>query len=462
MVWTRTLDYIISRMGWSKTAGWLLTDRTQFDERNKGRKQQLVIGLDFGTAFTKVVVGTYSDHYAVPFAPFAHKDNPYLLPSTLSTVGDTNDCVLGLAAGADHRIDDLKMRLIQRDFSDEHRVNCAAFLTLVLRFVRGWFLESKKDTYKDRQIVWRVNIGLPTDSYDDQRLVEVYREVTRVAWTVSVLPGPVSIGRIRHYFGKSERELSRLPPPINQRLVASQSINTFPEFAVQLVGYVRSPRREEGLHVLVDVGAGTMDVTTFSVYNDKEGDDLFAIFAQGVEPLGTRYLIQRRLDKSRTLGWSLPPFEDVPQDDIFEMKLGLHRGELQDVDRSFRNRVAKLIWDKMNDTKKDRDPLAPAWASGVPTFVCGGGARVNLYSSVLSDFEDSGPPFKITAKPLTVPEDLELPERWKPIYDRLSVAYGLSYGSDNIGTILRMGVIPNVPRQQPRNVPDRYVGAEMV
>lgn len=216
------------------------------------------------------------------------------------------------------------------------------------------------------------------------------------------------------------------------------------------------------MHTLVDVGAGTMDVTTFNVHNDKEGDDLFAIFTRGVEPLGTRYLIQHRLEESRTLSWNPPPFEDVPQDDIFEKKLGLHSGGLQKLDGPFRDRVAKLMWDKMNDTKKERHPLAPAWVAGVPTFVCGGGARVNLYSSVFSGFEASGPPFKITTKSLTVPEDLKLPERWKPIYDRLSVAYGLSFGPDNIGTILRMQHIENVPQPQPGNIRDRYVGKEMV
>ncbi|MGH8602473.1 MAG: hypothetical protein ACREXR_06760, partial [Gammaproteobacteria bacterium] len=61
----------------------------------------------------------------------------YLLPSALSVVADQLECLLGLAEGAHRRIDDLKMRLIQRDFRVESRVQCAAFLTLVLRFVRG-------------------------------------------------------------------------------------------------------------------------------------------------------------------------------------------------------------------------------------------------------------------------------------------------------------------------------------
>lgn len=55
-------------------------------------------------------------------------------PSALSVVADQQECLLGLAEGAHRRIDDLKMRLIKRDFSVESRVQCAAFLTFVLRF----------------------------------------------------------------------------------------------------------------------------------------------------------------------------------------------------------------------------------------------------------------------------------------------------------------------------------------
>lgn len=466
MVWSRPLDPIISRMGWRNTAGWLLTDRAQVDERKEQEdKKQLVIGLDFGTAFTKVVIGTNTGCYAVPFAPFLHKDNPYLLPSALSIVGDTKVCLLGFAAGVDHWIDDLKMRLIQRDFSVESRVYCAAFLTLVLRFVRRWFLEEQKDTYKDRQIVWLVNIGLPTDGYHDQCLVDVYREITHVAWTLSVLPGPVSLGRIEHYFGKGESELSRLPPPIKDRLLASQSINTFPEFAVQLVGYVRTPRRSEGLHALVDVGAGTMDVTTFNVYRDEEGEDLFPIFARGVESLGTRFLMQHRLaQKPPRLDWSPSPFEDVPPDSVFEEKLSLHHATLQELDRPFRDRVAKLIGDKLNYTKTYRDWRSGHWKSGVPTFLCGGGAKVNCFSGVFHQFEVAQPPFKINAKSLSVPEDLRAPDMPNGTYDRLSVAYGLSSDPYDIGRIIRMEDIEDFPEGQSRtgSYRDRYVDKDMV
>jgi len=48
-------------------------------------KKRLVIGLDFGAAFSKVVIGDNRVRYAVPFAEFAHADNQYLLPSILNT-----------------------------------------------------------------------------------------------------------------------------------------------------------------------------------------------------------------------------------------------------------------------------------------------------------------------------------------------------------------------------------------
>ena len=49
-------------------------------------------------------------------------------------------------------------------------------------------------------------------------------------------------------------------------IIEDDEISLFPEFLAQIAGYVRSPGRQADLHMLVDVGAGTMDATTFNVH----------------------------------------------------------------------------------------------------------------------------------------------------------------------------------------------------
>ena len=193
MVWRITYERIKEKLGWGKSNDWILTDRTQFDEENLSNdKQQLVIGLDFGTAFTKVVIGEQRIRYAIPFTSFSYKNNPYLLPSILSILDENDECILGETIGAKTVIDDLKMRLINGDFSDDTKIYIVSYLSLVLRYSRGWLLDTQKKTYQDKLLIWYVNIGLPTDSYDNTKLSDLYADLIQTAWTVSVLPGPVS------------------------------------------------------------------------------------------------------------------------------------------------------------------------------------------------------------------------------------------------------------------------------
>jgi hypothetical protein len=439
MARSKALDAIKAKRGWNDNADWILTDRTQLEEpAPRGRKLQLVVGLDFGTAFTKVVIGEQRVRYAVPFAPYAPAANPFLLPSALSIFGDAEECLLGLHEEANLRVGDLKMRLINRDFSEETRVYCAVFLTLVLRFVRGWILNTHATTYRGRAIVWLVNIGLPTDSYHDEELVGVYREIAQVAWTVSVLPGPVSLKRIQTYVRKGQFDVSILPVPFRHRLLDPQYIQPFPEFAVQLVGYVRSPRRRESLHALVDIGAGTVDFTTFNVWREK-GEDVFPIFARAVKPLGTHFLVEQRLNGAqKRTAWRPSPFDDVPSDAVFRNRLALSPHQLGNIDRFVRTNVADLVREKLRYTKERRTPLAAHWETGVPTFLCGGGTRVPCYVDVFRQFAGARPPYKLAPATLAAPDDLRAPDLPPQTYDRLSVAYGLSYIPDDIGRIFRM------------------------
>ena len=69
----------------------LSEDMTQFPmTKMDAPKQQIVIGLDFGTAFTKVIIGEVRKCYAVPFKNIK-SNNPYLLPCFLN-VGKQGMC----------------------------------------------------------------------------------------------------------------------------------------------------------------------------------------------------------------------------------------------------------------------------------------------------------------------------------------------------------------------------------
>ena len=49
-----------------------------------------------------------------------------------------------------------------------------------------------------------------------------------------------------------------------------------PEIAAGAVGYALSDLRREGLHVMVDIGASTVDVCSFLLH-EKEGNDRYSL-----------------------------------------------------------------------------------------------------------------------------------------------------------------------------------------
>ena len=115
MGWLRLLTkggYMVRNS--SSDRNWLHTNSIQIDGKNSiSRPIQIVIGLDFGTSFTKVIVGESRVRYAVPFERYAVGENPTLLPSALSVMSDTGECTLGTDLTGGVQYDNLKMPLIE-------------------------------------------------------------------------------------------------------------------------------------------------------------------------------------------------------------------------------------------------------------------------------------------------------------------------------------------------------------
>lgn len=436
------------------------------------RKQQLVIGLDFGTAFTKVVIGEERVKLAVPFNDYVANGNPYLLPSILSISKNDDTCKLGFPGIGGYSIEDLKIKLINHNFNKEVKTRCAAFLSLVLRHARDWVLRVHKEMYRNREIVWYVNTGVPTASYEDEELKVVYQEIVRAAWMASFLPEEtVSLARVGDCFDSA-----------NSQSLPDDRINIFPEFAVQLMGYIESPQRQEDLlHVLVDIGAGTLDLAIFNVHRSSDGEYEFPVFTKSVKPLGTRFFIQECLKNHLQPGWKPSLYEDVPSTTEFKERLSLSSDELKKLTDNFKDKIATLIikelkytenkrvrrrdkmWDRNGVQERRRydgsDIVRKRDKYGVLTFLCGGGACVDFYQEIFSSFEKHR---KIRLNSLTKqPKDLDAEG---VAYDRLSVAYGLSLDPANIAEIIKSQDIKDYEEDSgpSESYTDRYIGSEQV
>ena len=430
--------------------------RTQLSgNTERSPRQQLIIGLDFGTNFSKVVLGETRIHYTVPMQDRTDGVEKYTVPVRL-VVDETGCCRVGDAEQSEQAFDDLKIQFLRGNTSFENQTRMVAYLALILRHCRGWLFTEKSEIYRNTALEWFINIGLPTSSALSSELQQIYHAVTLAAWRLSGRFGEITIE-------KAEDALT-LPEPIEiiERDVDTwaplvpDAIRAFPEFSAQVSSYVQSPRKSTDLHALIDIGGGTIDVTLFNVVVDQEEEaHRYPILARNVVPLGTRFLIEERL---RMLSPDslvvFSPHEPVPSNEDMISTLGVTFADLAKADQDFKNRVQSAWSEEFRYTKTMRYGESRAWQDGLPVFVSGGGAACEFYQEALVDLFPPKYPWATRMEQLPVPEDLEAPGIDNENFGRLAVAYGLSFDADDIGEIIRPEEIEDL--RQVSDVGKRY------
>ena len=417
---------------------------------------------------------------AVPFEDLAYPQNPYLLPTKISI--DREGCVsLRPPTEEGQVVADLKLALMQANPShgdpsarlthpSATRTDAAVYLGLVLREVKRWFAEAKGLIYQDMKLIWWLNIGLPSRSYDNLALCQVFRTVALAAWQLACHSGAITQELARQAVLQAWQRINEQSPGAVDDDIHPERVCVIPEIIAEVTGYARSPLRREGMYLIMDVGASTLDISTF-ILRQSEGEDAYSILTAEVEKLGVLKLHQRRLQVARLseerrdnlsgAGDGVTPIPE-PEDYI----LNPQQVELAEVDKTFQNDCAALIRRVVYETKRHRNPLASAWDCGLPVFISGGGAQMSLYREVLELAEKMLTRVILWAEfqqmALAKPSDLEAPG-FECRYHRLAVAYGLSFSSLDIGHITPPREIPDISRNLVvLDVPRRYVSKDMV
>lgn len=395
----------------------------------------LIIGLDFGTAYTKVVIGETRARYAVPFHTLLSLRNRYLLPSLLAMDTDSS-FHLGQSDQMRYCTNNIKMKLLMGQDDEYTQIEATAFLAQVLRYARYWLFQTHSNTYARHTIRWWLNVGLPSASWESS-IKKVYQKIAMAAWDLSVADTPINPQTTQYALHTPEALQF-----IGERLGHQDRISIIPEFAAQITSYIRSPRRQSDLHFLVDVGAGTLDVTTFNAHRDQV-EDIFPIFETRVARLGSRYYVKQLLSGIQCqVAWD----EEDPSVNIehFAQIAGLCHEEFESQTSQFRSKVAGIISAVLHATRNDRYPMSPHWQTGILTFLCGGGSSILLYRDVLQ----RNHLLRLIA--LEKPDTLAAEYLGPSDFHRLSVAYGLSFNTLDIGKVRPRIEVPPVPRQEPK------------
>ena len=431
----------------STAASW---SATQFPG-SSGEVIPLVVGLDLGTSCTKAVVRS-------PFA-FGSRatavrwrcvgaDNAYLLPTALHETRVGFDLERCDAARTTHRR--LKIDLMDNPESRETRVRAAAYLGLALRAARQWFLDSQQEAYGKARLRWALNLGIPSAGYDDERVREAFSAVATAAWWLSLRPAPPTLNEADDAFIDTGREMDSL-----------EHVDVVPEIAAEVVGYARSKHRREGLHVMVDVGASTIDICGFVLHPaDGEDGDQYHLLTALVARLGLHVLHLRRTGAVKDAGGRLSPSVGAAPSPLGAIpdrgRSYVERPEqhlcsrLDGIDREYAEECQSAIMKVLLALRQRRDPLSTHWKSGLPVFLGGGGGRFGLVTAALNRSHEWLIKNLVDARGISRKGLPALRTLWNSdipegMTGRLDVAYGLSFDSLDIGEILPPNRIQDVP-----------------
>ena len=414
----------------------------------------LVIGLDFGTSSTKVVVRSPFAFDSLATAvrwPVGNGGATYLMPTVLYE-NARGDFSLEQREAAICTRTDLKIDLMDEPGQCEARARAAAYIGLTLRTARQWLLDTQKDIYGQFRLQWALNMGIPSAGYDDEPVREAFRLVARAAWILSLRPNLPTVVTAIEALRVAKGELE-----------SGVTIKVVPEIAAEVVGYARSHRRNDGLHVMVDVGASTLDICGF-VLHAPDGDDQYELLTALVKRLGVHELHLRRLGAINDVGGrvgvrvpsALEPFEAVPRagSEYVDAPSDPLRERLNEIDSEYKSNCANALGEVLKALRQRRDPKSPRWTSGLPVFVAGGGSRFRLVNDAIEECDirlrNGTDTQGIDRQRLATLETLTNKDIPDQLAGRLDVAYGLSFDALDIGQITPPGEIDDVPETPPR------------
>ncbi len=397
------------------------------DVANARRNVDVVIGVDFGTAYTKAAIGMLDKIYPVDWTGVADLPQRYLLPSEYSLTSG-GEAAVGIRPGS--QLDDVALSLkhpfLEPHVSTSSITNGAIFLALVLRYARAWVYHHHRSKLGAAGIRWHLNIGAPSNGLEQERLVRAYRRLGNAAWSLSRQPGAITPGTA----ARCTEDVAADQPV--DGLVA---LGVFPEFVAQMAGYLQSPQRQRGLHALADVGGGTLDLVTFIVHK-RDDEDIFPFLVPEVTAYGTQMLNQNRLVNADPEDRTRSPDELAPTLDAAAFAAATARplDDVQTRDGIFFADLRGVTQRVLNHTKQKRYCDSDAWRTGLPFFLTGGGAGVDGYRKVI---DSASKPYAASTRLMLLPPHPKLADfdGDELAYQRVSVACGLAQDAFSLGRI---------------------------
>ena len=417
------------------------------------RKVHVVMGIDFGTAFTKIVIRApyepdgMNTAYAVEFDKIS--GNPCMLHSAvwMDNVDDDKKKICWVDGQQGRKMySGIKVDVIDPPHSSRPSnralARAAAYLGIVIRGARTWF-EKQQRFGENIDLDWNYHIGIPAATARCDLAREDYNRLANAALALSDLP--------KFSLWVAEREIER---------EQGSRVDWIPEVIAQAYGYARDPAFAEGVYAMVDVGAWTLDVCSF--INQVVGTQL-DLRAAIVKPLGCMNLHQARMD---AVGRAIMPdqFNLLPQPKEYWQRIEKNNtAVINRADNAFRGECEEIVSGVLAVALQQQQLRRMIERGGLSVMICGGGSNIPLFKNAAGQGWDTALKMQQASTEAQFPSlpkyglnGLGINEK---NFHRFSVAWGLSYPDIDY----RFNVsLPPPPQLRQSRYRDLYPGKEQM
>lgn len=442
--------------------------------------RDLCLGLDFGTSSTKAVVRLLptGPAFAIPFAGIASTDQPYLAPTRLGVHG-TGTLTLSNPQGGGW-VEDLKVRLMEAPWEacpvyDGATILArpadlgACYLALILQKALSWCDQNVKPRLGAANIRWQMNLGIPARDFGATSIREGFLVAALAGWQLAVENAPIDLAR-----AAKAVDAARIDSFQPTGMVRAM-MDVIPEVAAGVTTYARSPQRRAGPHLFVDVGATTFDTSMFLL--NQSQDELKYVFLSADVDTGLGAL---RLHRHRATGLGdlalarfvtsdpLRPIPVTAGDCVPPMN------EIDSLDTTFSERcvlrVGKVVWEAKMKAPAELSVPDNRHVDPIQVLLSGGGLRLPLYQEVVRESGRRAAPGgkqgllvrPFQEIPIPQPDDLLPKELSVAVWQRIAIAYGLSYTSGDIGRFVPPFAVKTPPPMPQRDREKSFVGKDQV
>lgn len=247
------------------------TETNSIQKNEPVKEIDLCIGLDVGTSTTKVVIQqAYTNkeddviYYLVDFRKHGIPGQEYLIPTCIDE--DLYGNFKLPEYHVERKISNSQYTNLKLNFMDGIRnadKYFCVYVALIIKYAQSWFKEfhGNDDIIKNKKIIWHVNMGIPSAEFNDKGKNDKFLNLLKEA-----------------YYSLQDETTDK----------ESADLNIVPEIVASIQTYIRKKDIEpKGLYCVSDIGAGTIDICTFRVHTDNDGNIIYTFFKSEVARLGT-------------------------------------------------------------------------------------------------------------------------------------------------------------------------------